>query len=110
MFFPLRGSPATGPRHLQVIVGGEVNPSDKGHEGAGSFARDVLVVDVSGAGEAVVVHSATMPEAFEPRGWSCAAPTPDGGVVLFGGLSGDDAAPRRLDDTWVLSDFVIPDA
>ena len=95
--------------HL-VLIGGEVNPSDKGHEGAGSFARDVVVADVSGPGDAVVLHSADMPEGFEPRGWSCAAATADGKVVLFGGLAGDDAAPRRLDDTWVLSDFVTPNA
>mmetsp|Transcript_65613 Transcript_65613/g.105349 ORF Transcript_65613/g.105349 Transcript_65613/m.105349 type:complete len:138 (+) Transcript_65613:2-415(+) len=95
--------------HL-VIIGGEVNPSDKGHEGAGGFARDVLLVDASGDGDAVVIHSSKMPKAFEPRGWYSAAATQDGRVVLFGGLAGDDEAPHRLDDTWVLSDFVIPNA
>ena len=45
-------------------------------------------------------------EAPTARGWSSmatiAADDKTGKLLVFGGLSGDDEAPRRLDDTQVL--------
>ena len=38
-----------------------------------------------------------------PRGWAAAAALSPTEGVLFGGLSGNDDAPVRLDDAWLLS-------
>ena len=85
-----------------VIFGGEVDPSQKGHEGAGGFERDVVILDGT---------SGTVIETFQPssisgdeewpgnRGWADAAVHEDT-FYLFGGLAGDDASPIRLDDLW----------
>jgi hypothetical protein len=82
-----------------VVFGGEVSQSDRGHEGAGDFEGDTLVVDSKG-----VVASASDPSdgnASPPaRGW--AACDVDGSVfVLSGGLAGNDESPVRLADVWV---------
>jgi len=83
-----------------VIFGGEVSPSDKGHEGAGGFASDLIGFE-SAAGSQLEV-SAACPPSPSPRGWGAAAAIgPDEGVV-FGGLAGDDSSPERLGDAWHL--------
>ena len=83
-----------------VVFGGEVDPSEKGHEGAGAFANDLLVFDPS-TQQIEPVFVAGGPPAS--RGWTSMAAAADGkGVVMFGGLTGDDASPQRLDDLWVL--------
>lgn len=38
---------------LTVIFGGEVNPTNRGHEGAGGFENDIIVLDAS---TGVMVH------------------------------------------------------
>mmetsp|Transcript_10548 Transcript_10548/g.24994 ORF Transcript_10548/g.24994 Transcript_10548/m.24994 type:complete len:364 (+) Transcript_10548:266-1357(+) len=89
---------------VSLIFGGEVDPSAKGHEGAGGFENDVVVLD-----EATGAYIDTIrpdPESFPgPRGWSDGAVELDdngGALFVFGGLSGDDANPERLDDLWKL--------
>lgn len=83
-----------------LIFGGEVDPSDKGHMGAGSFANDSLLFDpVSGQITTLSVGEMSPPA----RGWSSMAACADGRVVLFGGLAGDDENPKRLSDLWMLS-------
>lgn len=88
---------------VSIIFGGEVDPSAKGHEGAGGFENDVVLLEEStGKYLATIPHDSESPE---PRGWSDgAAALDDNGEALyvFGGLSGDDAAPKRLDDLWKL--------
>mmetsp|Transcript_6975 Transcript_6975/g.7981 ORF Transcript_6975/g.7981 Transcript_6975/m.7981 type:complete len:365 (-) Transcript_6975:50-1144(-) len=90
-----------------VIFGGEVNPSDRGHEGAGGFENDIVVLDAS---TGVMDQSdggilKQEPSASWPmnRGWT------DGAVLdqedktclyVFGGLAGDDSNPVRLGDLW----------
>jgi len=97
--------PTTG---LAVIFGGEVDPSQKGHEGAGGFASDVVLLDEkTGA-----LKETVQPRKGEPwpeqRGWSAGAGVADSGstgveqLYVFGGLSGDDSNPRRLSDLWRL--------
>ena len=82
------------------LFGGEVSPSDKGHEGAGAFARDLIALDpATGAPLPLSVESGAAPEA---RGWAAAAALSPTEAVLFGGLSGSDEAPLRLDDAWLL--------
>ena len=90
-----------------VIFGGEVDPSDRGHEGAGAFENDVVVLDE--ATGAFIISLKKTDEASWPqtRGWSDAA-TVDAGngtghFYIFGGLSGDDKNPERLDDLWLLT-------
>ena len=90
-----------------IIFGGEVDPSDRGHEGAGGFQNDVVILDYqSGAHKETIQKYSSDSEWPEERGWS------DGDVgqvdssldgeslFVFGGLSGDDKDPRRLDDLW----------
>ena len=90
-----------------IIFGGEVDPSDRGHEGAGGFENDVLVLDeATGALKLQIKASSTTPWP-EQRGWSSSASIENkesktGQFFVFGGLSGDDANPRRLDDLWKL--------
>jgi N-acetylneuraminic acid mutarotase len=82
-----------------VIFGGEVDPSEKGHAGAGAFADDSLLFDPKSN------QISTLPASGPPpRGWSSMASCADGRVVLFAGLTGDDEKPERLNDLWVLSD------
>ena len=84
-----------------MVFGGEVSPSDKGHEGAGGFAADLLAIDpASGEPLHVTVDEGLAPEA---RGWGAAAALSPSEGIIFGGLTGSDEAPRRLDDAWVLT-------
>jgi hypothetical protein len=76
-----------------------VDPSNKGHEGAGGFANDLVILNgETGTLEGVIVpkDGQDWPEA---RGWADATTTRDS-FFIFGGLTGDDANPRRLDDLW----------
>jgi hypothetical protein len=88
---------------VSVIFGGEVDPSAKGHEGAGGFENDLVVLDEKTGS---ILTASIKSDGPEPRGWSDAAHTDDGKgtgqFFTFGGLSGDDASPRRLDDLWRL--------
>ena len=92
-------------KRVVVVFGGEVDPSTKGHEGAGSFASDVVAVDAATGAEVPVVVTATaegsgaVPQA---RGWADGAALTESIGCVFGGLTGDDAKPVRLGDTWFL--------
>ena len=84
-----------------VIFGGEVDPSQKGHEGAGGFERDVVILDgTSGAMLENIKPSCDDDEVWPGnRGWADATAHGDT-FYIFGGLAGDDATPVRLDDLW----------
>jgi len=94
--------PSTG---VSVIFGGEVDPSQKGHEGAGGFENDVVLLDESTA-QYLTSIPASSGEWPETRGWSAGASVDDGNGIgklfVFGGLSGDDTNPKRLNDLWCL--------
>ena len=82
-----------------IFFGGEVNPSEKGHEGAGGFTDDVVILDgTTGLPIAAEMTSTVRPMA---RGWSD-ADIWNGHLVVYGGLSGSDEAPQRLEDVWLL--------
>ena len=84
-----------------MLFGGEVSPSDRGHEGAGGFASDLLAIDpLSGVPLEVAIGSGS--ETPPARGWAAAAALSKTEGVLFGGLAGSDAAPERLGDAWLL--------
>lgn len=57
--------------HVMVFFGDEVSTSDRGHEGAGDFASDVVCIDFAGESVSVVqsdaIDTATAPLA---RGWT----------------------------------------
>mmetsp|Transcript_2158 Transcript_2158/g.3290 ORF Transcript_2158/g.3290 Transcript_2158/m.3290 type:complete len:347 (-) Transcript_2158:136-1176(-) len=90
-----------------IIFGGEVDPSSKGHEGAGGFTNDVVILD-SATGNHVqsILAPADSTSWPETRGWSDGSllEQSDGSAsfFIFGGLSGDDSDPVRLDDLWRL--------
>ena len=87
-----------------IVFGGEVDPSQKGHEGAGGFENDVVVLDgTSGEYITRIGAPAAAGGAWpETRGWSDGACS-GSSMFVFGGLSGDDTNPRRLNDLWSLS-------
>lgn len=84
-----------------VIFGGEVDPSQKGHEGAGGFEQDVVILDgTSGSILENIKPSEDNDEEWPGnRGWADATVHGDT-FYMFGGLAGDDASPVRLDDLW----------
>ena len=87
-----------------VVFGGETATSAKGHDGAGNFTNDVVIIDaVTGSAAVAAVAGGVAPCV---RGWMCMAAFEEtggeGGAVMFGGLTGDDDAPVRLGDTWVM--------
>jgi N-acetylneuraminic acid mutarotase len=93
---------------MSILFGGEVDPSSKGHEGAGSFENDLVLLEESTGTYLETIHpnkntnNGAIPQ---PRGWSsgAVAETNNGGALfVFGGLSGDDTTPKRLDDLWKL--------
>lgn len=90
---------------VAVLFGGEVDPSARGHEGAGGHENDVVFLEESTGRYLDTASMRGRSGVPEPRGWAdgAAALGEDGGSLLvFGGLAGDDAAPRRLDDLWKL--------
>lgn len=94
--------PSTG---LCIIFGGEVDPSQKGHEGAGGFENDVVLLEES-TGTYLRSIQSSDEQWPETRGWAAGTSLDDGDglgkIFLFGGLSGDDTDPKRLNDLWRL--------
>ena len=90
-----------------VIFGGEVDPSAKGHEGAGGFENDIVVLDAATGDWMQTIRDATTTTTTgtakwpAPRGWS-ACDASSNSCWIFGGLSGDDTDPVRLGDLWKL--------
>lgn len=85
-----------------IIFGGEVDPSQKGHEGAGGFENDAVVLDGSDGSVMEIIKKPDDDKDVEwpgPRGWSDAT-THEDTFYMFGGLAGDDTSPVRLGDLW----------
>lgn len=85
-----------------VIFGGEVDPSHRGHEGAGGFANDVNIFDHT-TGTLLQTNRVTDNNNQWPciRGWSD-GDIDNSSIYIFGGLTGDDEKPERLNDLWEL--------
>lgn len=81
-----------------VVFGGEVNISEKGHEGAGEFENDVVLFD----GEGKFITVAKPENAPVIRGWGSGDRFGPNSLIFFGGLTGTDADPTRLNDIWKL--------
>jgi hypothetical protein len=101
---------------FMILYGGEVSPSDHGHEGAGDFASDLISINTtSSAALALVSAISEMPSSNSSnhcpmaRGWTEMAPVfiarqqDVASIVMFGGLAGNDDNPVRLNDTWKLT-------
>ena len=76
----------------------------KGHDGAGNFTDAVVVFDgVTGA----VLESRRASKAPQAgplrRGWASCDAWGNDRLVVYGGLSGNDDEPLRLEDTWVMT-------
>merc|ERR1719397_2113606 len=82
-----------------LLFGGELQPSDRGHEGAGAFSSDTQVFEASTSMK--VVGDGKGKTSPPPRGWSASAGWGSGKVVVAGGLAGDDSNPVRMMDVWV---------
>ncbi|XP_013384298.1 nitrile-specifier protein 5 [Lingula anatina] len=90
------GCVPVGEHHL-IAFGGEVDPSDQGHEGAGEFSNETFVFNTQNPTEGwtkVSVKGQVPP----PRGWFAAAGLPNG-MLVFGGNSPSNA---RLADLYRL--------
>ncbi len=88
-----------------VAFGGEVQPSDKGHSGAGAFTNETWICETrpkSSDGD-VTVQWAEVPSVDHvtpaPRGWLSAGVVGRNKMVLFGGNAADNS---RLDDLWLM--------
>ncbi|GFR42126.1 hypothetical protein Agub_g2969 [Astrephomene gubernaculifera] len=78
-----------------LAYGGEVDPSDKGHAGAGDFCSSLMMYDKAGGWRLVEADG----ESPGPRGWFAAATGPAGQLIVHGGL---DANNERLGDMFAL--------
>ena len=85
--------------------GGEVDPSQNGHEGAGDFSNEVQMLDGI-TGKVMTTNKIAGNEKPLARGWSDATTFLDDNgnenLIIFGGLSGNDENPKRLNDIWIL--------
>lgn len=87
--------PLGGGAGVVVVFGGEVDISAKGHEGAGEFENDVIVIDGATGKLREITSIGSRPTA---RGWATGAALGNSSLLMFGGLSGSDANPVRLND------------
>ncbi|KAG0562777.1 hypothetical protein KC19_9G170600 [Ceratodon purpureus] len=79
-----------------LLFGGEVDPSDQGHMGAGAFSNELLVLDTDSQ-----TWSRATPTGADPgaRGWYAAASFGNNMLVYGGNSDSND----RLDDIFILS-------
>ena len=83
-----------------VLVGGELEPSARGHAGAGNFSDKATVISVMEDGVKVEAEC----QGPSSRGWSSGAVWRSSAgekMVVVGGLTGDDESPIRLGDLWI---------
>eukprot|EP00850_Spirogloea_muscicola_P021734 SM000260S09930 [mRNA] locus=s260:29478:31061:+ [translate_table: standard] len=96
------GVSTVGDRYI-VLFGGEVDPSDQGHLGAGRFSDETYVFDtLSREWSKAEVTTTNGDKHPGGRGWFAAAPF-DNGMLIAGGNS---ATNDRLDDMYLL-DLVV---
>ena len=81
-----------------VLVGGELEPSARGHAGAGNFSDKATPISLAWGGAKLEVGEAMGPSA---RGWSAGGAWRGQRMVGVGGLTGDDTSPVRLMDVWM---------
>jgi len=92
-------------KKVAFLFGGEVDPSDRGHEGAGGFEGDVVLLDLGSGAVKSQIKPSSEEEWPGKRGWSDGtlrevASSGKSILYMFGGLCGDDKEPQRLGDLW----------
>jgi len=89
--------PKLGKKGSLFVFGGEFTPSDKGHEGAGSYHNDTWIFDIDSRKWTKMADDEKSPSA---RGWFTSSAMPDGkSVLVFGGFDGKE----RVNDAHVWS-------
>ena len=78
--------------------------STKGHEGAGGFSNELTLIHEESL--EIVSAAPTNDKNGRPlqRGWSSGCSLSNGEknkLAVFGGLSGNDETPTRLNDLWI---------
>ena len=79
-----------------LVFGGEIDPSDLGHEGAGDFSNTNFCLDPKTLTWHDIHVSGDIPG---PRGWLASTEVPGKGVVVSGGM---DNSNTRLTDLYYL--------
>jgi hypothetical protein len=83
-----------------LLFGGEVEPTDLGHDAAGSYCNELWAFDTAKPGEGWQGVDGVAGGPPPPRGWMQAAALPDGrGLAVHGGNAPDNS---RLGDLWLL--------
>ncbi|GAX84212.1 hypothetical protein CEUSTIGMA_g11635.t1 [Chlamydomonas eustigma] len=84
-----------------IVFGGEVDPSDKGHEGAGDFCSDLTYLPQGSEAvwTSVDLSSASMAQRPSARGWY-AYTSVNGNLLIHGGL---DCKNERLGDMYLFN-------
>jgi hypothetical protein len=80
-----------------LIYGGEVDPSDMGHAGAGEFSADTFSLDIE-KNHHLSTITATGHQPC-PRGWMASTSLGTRGLVISGGVDNSNA---RLGDLYIL--------
>ena len=94
-----------GQGYCILIFGGEVEESNRGHEGAGGFSSDIVLINEDSL-EINTITKGIRPTMEWPieRGWSAGSSiymNQENIFAVFGGLSGNDDSPKRLNDLWI---------
>ncbi|KAG7671835.1 hypothetical protein Ndes2526B_g07254 [Nannochloris sp. 'desiccata'] len=98
-------APGCGHAGHLLVFGGEIDPSDLGHAGAGQFSNTTYCLDpISRTWHAVSTSASDNGEYPGPRGWGASTELPGRGVILSGGM---DDQNQRLDDLYLL-DYHVP--
>ena len=87
-----------------AIFGGEIDPCYKGNEYGGGFSNELVLINEETLQLTTVVPECNKIGAQLKRGWSAGtALSKDrkNQIVVFGGLTGTDANPKRLNDLWI---------
>jgi len=98
------GITVPGKGNFIAIFGGEVTESSKGHEGAGGFSNDLILINEETLKITTFKEEdcgKTGPESGWPlpRGWSSGcSERSENTIFIFGGLRGDDNNPIRTND------------
>ena len=86
-----------GKNNFIVIFGGEIDPSNRGHEDAGGFSNELFLINEDTL-EIKIISRKDFPNMNWPitRGWSSGSSISNNQFLIFGGLTGDDKDPMRL--------------